>query len=389
MPSTTPSPCTFIAAQRRLNALLDALRPCPAIAVDTESNSLYAYHERVCLIQFSTPDEDFLVDALAGLDLSPLGEVFANPAQQKVFHAAEQDIAGLKRDFGFRFANLFDTMWAARILGWPRVGLGDLLWEHFGVHSDKRFQRYDWGERPLRPEALTYACLDTHHLLALQEIQRQGLEEMGRTEEAAEVFALLTQTPPAHSPFGPEAFWRVKGVHDLNSTERAVLWEVYCWRDRVAQEQDRPPFKVLSNAVLLALARSRPHSTAGLMAIRGISPYLARRYGASLLAAIALGEKGTPPDPPPCNSRPKEAVMTRHNALRAWRAQVAARRGVDTDVVISNATLWALAERAPQSLEEMEGIEGLGPWKRRTYGPDILRVLHGRRAAERAYRRKR
>ena len=38
------------------------------------------------------------------------------PAQQKIFHASEYDIICLKRDYGFQFANLFDTMIAAFLL---------------------------------------------------------------------------------------------------------------------------------------------------------------------------------------------------------------------------------------------------------------------------------
>jgi ribonuclease D len=97
------------------------------LAVDTESNSLFAYQEQVCLIQFSTPEMDYLVDPLALEDLSPLGEVFSAEGTEKVFHAAEYDLICLSRDFGFEFANLFDTMVAARILGRKAVGLGSLL----------------------------------------------------------------------------------------------------------------------------------------------------------------------------------------------------------------------------------------------------------------------
>ncbi len=134
-----------------LAQMVEALRARRTIAVDTESNSFYAYHRRVCLIQISVPGTDYIVDPLAGMDLSPLGEIFADSRIQKVFHAAEQDIAGLWEDFRFQVTNLFDTMRAARLLGWPRAGLADLLWEHFGVRTDKRYQRYNWGQRPSLP----------------------------------------------------------------------------------------------------------------------------------------------------------------------------------------------------------------------------------------------
>ena len=90
------------------------------IGVDTESNSLYAYYHQVCLIQISLPGRDYVVDPLT-VDVKPLGTLFANPACEKIFHAAENDILGLKRDYEFTFTNVFDTMLAARIMGWPRA----------------------------------------------------------------------------------------------------------------------------------------------------------------------------------------------------------------------------------------------------------------------------
>src|SRR4030042_632612 len=68
------------------------------VAVDTESNSLHAYREQVCLIQFSTRKDDFLVDPLTLADLEPLAPIFANPKIEKVFHAAEYDLLCMKRD---------------------------------------------------------------------------------------------------------------------------------------------------------------------------------------------------------------------------------------------------------------------------------------------------
>jgi len=369
------SPPEVVSSDSELGTLLHLLSAQPVIAVDTESNSFYAYQERICLIQLSIPDTDAIVDPLADLDMRPLGELFADPHVQKVFHAAEQDVAGMKRDFGFQFANLFDTMRAARILGWPRVGLADVLEETFGVKMDKRYQRHDWGKRPLAEEALAYARLDTHYLLPLRDLQAEALEEMGRAEEAAEVFDQLTRIPPATSPFGPEAFWRVKGVHTLDTQEQAVLWELYLWRDRVAKRHDRTPFRVMSNQALVALARAQPCTLEELAQVSRVPPTVARRYGQALLGAVARGREGTAPKPPE-HRRHKEEVQQRYQALRTWRRRVAARRRVDADIVLSNNTLWALAKYNPITLQDLESVAGLGPWKRNTYGPDILRILH-------------
>jgi ribonuclease D len=370
---TEPQTWTLVASEDDLQAMMQALRAQPAVAVDTESNSLYAYQERVCLIQLSVPGADYIVDPLAGLDLSPLGEVFAELSIQKVFHAAEQDVAGLKRDFGFRFANLFDTMRAARILGWPRAGLADLLREHFGIHTDKRYQRYNWGQRPLSPEALQYAAWDTRYLLPLRDRQMRELERTGRARQAAESFARLAQTPPAGPHYGPDAFWRVRAVYSLNEQERAVLWQLYLWRDGQARSQDRPPFRVISDDVLVRLARARPRTLAKLAALGRFPRYWLRRYGPEILEAVARGENGLVPAPP-CPSYPADA-RERYQALREWRRRVAGARGVDPDVILPNAVLQALAARNPQTLDELAEVEGLGPWARETWGPEILQVL--------------
>src|SRR5580765_3532439 len=186
-------PPVLVADEAGLDRLVRDLAECPIVAVDTESNSLHAYRERVCLIQFSTPTADYIVDPIRLADLSPLAPFFANPDQQKVFHAAEYDIICLRRDYRFEFTNIFDTMSAARTLGWPQVGLAAILETRFGVTLNKKHQRADWKRRPLTPEQLDYARLDTHYLVALRDSLLQALTESGRWPEAEEEFERLTR----------------------------------------------------------------------------------------------------------------------------------------------------------------------------------------------------
>src|SRR5688500_7848507 len=113
------SPSVLVADEDSLGRLVRALALDPIVAIDTESNSLHAYREHVCLIQFSTLASDYIVDPIRLPDLSSLAPFFANPGQQKVFHDAQNDIVCLRRDYHFEFANIFDTMSAARTLGWP------------------------------------------------------------------------------------------------------------------------------------------------------------------------------------------------------------------------------------------------------------------------------
>jgi len=115
----------------------------PRLAVDLESNSLFAYRERVCLIQISVPEQDYIIDPLSGLDFSGLGALFQSHDTEKVFHAAEYDLILMKREYGWDLANIFDTMWAARILGYARIGLASILESQYGLKLNKKYQKAD------------------------------------------------------------------------------------------------------------------------------------------------------------------------------------------------------------------------------------------------------
>ncbi|MEP7310053.1 MAG: HRDC domain-containing protein [Acidobacteriota bacterium] len=376
MSSTSLPPPIFVADPAGLERLVHALAQCSAVAVDTESNSLHAYRERVCLIQFSTLDADYIVDPLKLTDLRSLAPLFANPDQQKIFHAAEYDLLCLGRDYHFEFANIFDTMSAARTLGWPHVGLAAILDAHFGVTMNKKHQRADWGHRPLTPEQLDYARLDTHYLLALREVQLQALTEAGRSPEAHEEFARLARVRP--DPVGgapdPLAFWRVNGANVLTPAQAAVLKEVFAYREEQAGRIDRPPFKVMGESTLIEIARRTPRDSDGLQGLPGLSPAQVQRHAHGLLHAVQQGLQA-PPQRAPQVVREPDAVRERYDSLRKWRKEKAQARGVESDVIVPRSALWDLARRAPRTVGELTEIADLGPWRRQTYGDEILKVL--------------
>ena len=149
----------LVTTQKDLCRVVEELNQEVVIGVDTEANSLHAYQERVCLIQISTSQADFIVDPILLEDLTKLKSVFENNKIEKVFHAAEYDLMGLWRDYGWKVTGLFDTMIAARFLGWNNLSLASILWEKYSVRVDKKFQLSNWAERPLIKEQLFYAQL--------------------------------------------------------------------------------------------------------------------------------------------------------------------------------------------------------------------------------------
>jgi ribonuclease D len=358
-----------------LKRLVDDLIQQPVIAVDTESNSLFAYREQVCLIQFSTDQNDYLVDPLTLKDLSPLGPVFATPDIEKIFHAAEYDLICLKRDFGFTFNHLFDTMLAARILGRSGLGLGTLLEEEFGLKVDKRMQRANWTRRPLSPAMADYARMDTHYLAALRNLLKPQLQSSGRWGLAEEDFRRLTRVPAGQVNNNGSSCWRIAGAQDLTPRQAAILMELNTYREELAQAANQPPFRILSNQTLLELAQGMPRKRSDLNRVFGLSPKLIDRYGNGLLAAVERGIVG-PPAYRPTSQRPSDAVLWRNEALRNWRKMTAREMGVESDVVLPRDVLETIAEQAPHNLDELSLLLTEFPWRLNHFGRQIMSLLN-------------
>ncbi|MES0338432.1 MAG: ribonuclease D [Anaerolineales bacterium] len=373
-PPLLPAP-VLIENRESLKEMTDRLAREPLLAVDTESNSLYAYQEQVCLIQFSIPGFDYLVDPLAVSDLSSLSPLFSNPKIEKVLHGAEYDVMCLARDFNFQIVNLFETRVASRTLGWKRTGLRDLLDQVFSVNVDKRFQRANWGKRPLSSEMLDYARLDTHFLPKLRDHLHQLLRNNGNLEEAQELCELMTDPPLRENGFNPDGFWRIAHSRELSPRKAAILRELYIMRDGYARRQNRPPFKILGDKSLLEIARKGPRASAELNAVPGLTNNKIRRYGVEILAAVDRGLKA-PLQQKPRNRGQDEATRTRYEDLREWRKNAARKRNLESDLILPRDILIEIAAQAPRDLATLRKIMTPLESRFQRYGEQILRIIH-------------
>lgn len=365
LPVLIESPDTFAALVRDLGR-----QRC--IAVDTESNSLHAYHERVCLVQFSTPELDYVLDPLALNDLSPLGPIFSSPSIEKVFHAAEYDLICLRRDYGFSFASIFDTMQAGRILGRRQAGLDRLLEEKFDVKMNKRFQKADWAVRPLSRDLLRYARLDTHFLIALRDMLQAELESRGLWQLAQEDFEMACR-PNGSKPKPEMPTWtRFAARRDLTARDLTVLNALLGWREQTAAVLDRPVFKVLDDDRLIEIARTKPTAPDELEAL-GLSSRQMHNWGAPILEAVKTGAKSPLLKRVP-SPRPDVAYLKRLEKLKEWRKKTAAKLDVESDVVLPRQLMLGLAEKGAQAVRS---VLNPSPWRLEHYGEQISTLLGG------------
>ena len=367
----------WIRTTGELAELVGSLAGRRAIALDTESDSLHHHREKVCLVQIGVEEGGWLVDPLAARDLSPLAPLLADPAVVKVLHGADYDVTTLKRDFGFTFASVFDTMIASRVLGLPEIGLQALLPTEFGIALAKDSQKDDWSRRPLTPTQEAYALADVAHLIPLHDRLVAALQELGRLEWVREECAAVAALEPARRGRDAEAWQRIKGARRLSRRQQAVLQAVFAWRDAIADRTDVPAFKIVSSETLMDLAERHPANVEELRGMKGLSPRV-HREAESLLDAVvrawALPEDSWPHMPVAPRPIVSEATRRRIDALRTWRTAEAKRLALDVSVVLPQRLLDRVAEAAPRTMSDLETVEGLRRWRRDTFGEALVRV---------------
>src|SRR5215217_7682370 len=373
MTNQTLPPPIWVDKPGTFNQMLGDLTSQPRLAVDTESNSLHAYREQVCLIQFTTPSKDYVIDPLALHDLSALGPIFSNPNIEKIFHAAEYDLICLRRDFKFQFSNLFDTMHAARVLGYQFVGLDNLLAEKFHFEMDKRHQKADWAVRPLTPAQLDYARLDTHFLFDLRDVLEAELREKDRLQIALEDFARACKAEIQKEKLNGASWRRFSTRKDISPRELTVLSELCISRDRIAERMNRPVFKVIADALLIDIARRLPEKDVDLAGL-GLSPKQIRLWGSEILEAVKRGTVAPLVEREQVK-RPSDKTLKRLERLKNWRKKVAQDLGVESDIVLPKTYLNSLAENPPKSLQELEATLHDSPTRFRKYGEQLFRLV--------------
>jgi ribonuclease D len=188
--------------------------------------------------------------------------------------------------------NIFDTSVAAKILGYRQLGHAPILLEHFGISLNKKWQRYDWGRRPLRNEQIEYARFDTHFLIPLRHkfvAELEGKELLGAASEAFEKLC-LQQITEKH--FRPGDFLHIYGAQSLDVVGKRILKALYLFREKEARRRDRAPFRILTNDTLLRLALQRPRSLQDFTKIKGVPRiYTASHTAVQLLELIRRNEE--------------------------------------------------------------------------------------------------
>ncbi len=368
----------WIDSQSAVEALAARCLETGCIAFDTEADSLHSYFHKICLIQVSVEDDNFIVDplALSTEALAPLLNVVGDPEVVMILHGSDYDLRVLDRDFGAEVRGLEDTQVMAQLLGEPRTGLAALLENEFGISLDKRFQRADWGKRPLPDGMLAYASADTAFLVRLAGRLRERLESLGRWSWATEEFRKLEAVRYSPPDAGPLAFERLKGARTLKGPARDRLAALHAWRDARARQLDRPPFKVVGNRQLLELAVEPVGTREELGRRPGVGAGFVRRWGREVVAILRKPGPAPPRERRDDHRSQSPEERQRAGRLAAARDPVAVALGLEPGLLCPRAVVTGIASHTPvpASAEALEAC-GLSGWRLEILADPFLSAL--------------
>jgi ribonuclease D len=373
-----PAHIVHVHSQEAVQQLGERVAAVDRVALDTEADSLHHYFEKVCLLQLSVPDGDYIVDPLASLDLAPLLEPLKS--KELIIQGADYDLRMMNRDYGFKASRIFDTMSAAQLLGYEKFSYAALVELNVGVVQSKHGQKADWSQRPLPEKLITYAAADTHYLFTVADKLEDELRQLGRLEWHQEVCErLLDYVAEGMREPDPDRQWRIKGWHTLRGPRGwSYLRELWRWRDTEAQRADFPPFKVMRNETLIELAQwansgADPHYMPKLP--RNIIGRRRRLLDQAVTHAASLPQDQWPKplgaprrDTPP----PDEALIAR---LKQIRDRVAADLKLDPGVLLPSASLSAIAIARPADIAGVQQSGDLYNWQTKLMGADLLEAV--------------
>ena len=354
------------------------------IALDCEAAGFHRYSDRLCLVQVSTAAATYVVDPLSFDPSGILREALEDPQREVIMHGADFDLRLLLRDLGIQLHGLFDTQIAAALLGLDSLGLAPLLEQRFGVKLSKKYQRADWAERPLTDGMLDYAASDTGHLFALRDQLGEELVEAGRSTWVEEECRALevSATVPKENAGARDPVTRVKGARDLSPRQVTALRTALNWRDELARERDKAPFRVVGDGPLIEVVAMHPQHAQELSSIKGFPRGLAKGEGHELLtrlqAVVDIPESELKPYPRKKGGgpgRPPPEAEQLFERLKGMRNQTADELGLARGTLLANAVLLDVAVAAPASGETLAAMPGMRRWRMDLLGDQLLAAV--------------
>ena len=312
----------IVDTDEQLDEVVDQLLDTDRYAIDTEFHRERTYYPQLALIQIAWPGDLVLIDPIA-VDPEPLAEVFRSTDVEAVLHACSQDLEVLELVAGAAPSRIFDTQIAAAFVGMRTPSLASLHDQLLGLKLPKANRLTDWLRRPLEPEQQAYAASDVAHLLEIQDLLIDQLEDNGRLAWADDECELArTKGLSVRKP--EEAWLRIKEARSLGARARTAAQQLAAWRERSAQDRNIPVRHVLPDLAIVALAQKAPSDPADVGRTRGLERRGVSKRDAAEIVEVIVEAKDMPPPP----TQPRKAnggpdLRPAVTLIAAWMSQYA------------------------------------------------------------------
>jgi len=374
----TDNTLTPITEQSALEDLCGRLAEAEFVCVDTEFHRETTYWPELCLIQASGPGVEGLIDPRAeDLDIRPFLDLIASDRQTKVFHAARQDIEIFNRLIGHPPGPIFDTQVAAMALGFgDSISYDNLVQRVLKKQIDKSSQFTDWMRRPLSQKQLIYALGDVTHLRDAYLRMRDELEKSGRMPWVREEMSDLEN--PATYDTDPMNAWQRLKLRMPKKDYAAVVVSVAAWRERVAQELDKPRRRILKDDAIQEIAAQKPRTEEDFSQLRAVpTGFIRSKHGQGLIEAVRAAIEAPDTYAPEMTRQVQNAQIPAGapELLKVLLKHVSDENDVVPRLIANSADIDRIARG-----ETSEEIPAMTGWRYDMFGKKAIALLSGKLA---------
>lgn len=248
----------LIERQEDLDRVIDEVSDI--VGIDTEFYVRRTFFRIPCLLQIATPQNSYVIDLAAPLNLKPIETLMRNSEQQKVMHAAGEDLKILYYLFGEIPAGVVDTQLAhAFVSPEDQRSYHGVVKEHLEIelNQSSSITTSNWSKRPLSKKQLEYAVDDVQYLLPLSASLFERLRELGRLEWFEEEMGIYLASQDLNQKFDLS---NVQGLRKLAKHEQSFVILLAEWRESLAKRSNVPRRWIASDEQLVWSVQHRGES---------------------------------------------------------------------------------------------------------------------------------
>jgi len=363
----------FINTPEKLAVLCQDLVDAPWLALDTEFLREKTYYSKFCLLQIATPSLVACVDPLALEDIDSLLDIIYDTTVVKVFDSARQDLEIFYHLRGSLPTPVFDTQVAAPLLGFQdNPGYAMLVSSWLNVNLTKEHTRTDWSCRPLSEGQVAYAADDVIYLAEIYQRMLKKLTDLGRLSWLKDDFDHLSDVTVYQA--NPELAWlKIRGLKKLTKKQLSVAQSLAQWRERIAQQENRPRNWLLRDDLIIDLARLQPNNVGELIKVRNLHERTVKRHGKALCALIeqAANQEPVPRD----EEAPRADKQHQHDAIVDILTAVVRIRAKENSI---SASVLASRKQLDELLQNASESCLLQGWRASMVGDELLAIISGK-----------